>query len=579
MNLKMMNESFKRKYSDILNESVNDSDKEQLRKALVLRSMNVVANGGNIKQLEIALQDVIENFYPDHCWWEVTDCQIFNELFMNGVNPREICDMIVDQLKPEFAGASKVDADDDCDESFLTEDPGNESYRGYFFKPFDKDSSAVVSFKNMSANTLKNKVAEGKKAGFDLAEVETFRGNKVAVTEFDPELDPQAVKIAFTPAFRYCDLFLHMDRLQADLTKNLHRTYQSKNRRAMTIASVNPVAIRAAANAIIAEGKAENLEVIGYSGKPMQLDELNKLANIILKSKYKDVAVDQTNKILTKYGLKTDNKYITSDLTDLSTPNAAANKPDQKSSALNVFNDRGVVSDRPLNAGLIRKLQDCLNRLNESTMSDEDKRDSDIIRGIIDKTQARRNAKLSPEEQSVMTKYGINRDTWSKELSVDGRSLHPSYDGKTAKTYKDYHDWNGTLHRNGDPSKINYADRARKLPQRADSQVAGRWSSNGAINAHTRNGDSTLMDVERDVIADRDRAPVKDMERHLWDRKYYQGRIDRAQGDYDSAMNKARAQYDKEVKWASDQYRRDTVDASASRQRAQDRIDQMLKRK
>ena len=78
MNLKMMNESFKRKYSNTLNEAIDDSDKEQLRKALVLRSMNVVANGGNIKQLEIALQEVIENFYPDHCWWEVTDCQIMS---------------------------------------------------------------------------------------------------------------------------------------------------------------------------------------------------------------------------------------------------------------------------------------------------------------------------------------------------------------------------------------------------------------------------------------------------------------------------------------------------------------------
>ena len=107
MNLNIMNEAFKRKYSNTLNEAVESSDKEALRKALVLRSMNVVANGGNIKSLEVALQDVIENFYPDRCWWEVTDCQIFNELFMNGVSPREICDLIVDQLKPEFTQSSE----------------------------------------------------------------------------------------------------------------------------------------------------------------------------------------------------------------------------------------------------------------------------------------------------------------------------------------------------------------------------------------------------------------------------------------------------------------------------------------
>ena len=351
MNLKMMNEAFKRKYSNTLNEAVESSDKEALRKALVLRSMNVVANGGSIKSLEIALQDVIENFYPDHCWWEVTDCQIFNEL-LGGCNPREICDRIVDQLKPEFVTAAPVDEE-------LTED-----------------------------------------------------------THYD------------------------------------------------------------------------------------DLDE-----------------------------------------------------------------------------SLIEKLQGCLNALNEETMSDEDKRDSDLIRGIIAKMQARRNAKLTPEEQEVLAKYGIKRDTWAKELSVDGRSLHPAYDGKTSKTYQGWNDWHGRTIRNGDPGKINYADRARKLPQRADSQVSDRWTSNGAINAHTRRGQSTLQDVERAVAADRDRKPIQDMEQHLWDRKYHQRQIDGAQDEYDKSVGAARAKYDKEVQWATDTYRRHTVDAEQRRNSAQDRIDRMLKRK
>ena len=227
----------------------------------------------------------------------------------------------------------------------------------------------------------------------------------------------------------------------------------------------------------------------------------------------------------------------------------------------------------------ISKLTEHLTRLNEAEMSDEDKRDSDIIRGIISKTQARRNARLTPEEQAVMDKYGITRDTWSKTLSVGRRSLHPDYDGKTSKTYKSWDDWTGVRHRNGDPGKINYADRARKLPQRADDQIAGIWSSNGAINAHTRHGDSTLQDVERANRNAKMQEPINDMKRHLWDRGYEQKKIDGAQSEYDSAMNKARAKYDQEVKWASDQYRRSTVDASQRRDAAQDRIDRMLKRK
>lgn len=102
MNLRSINEAFKREYSKVLTESVDNSEQVQLKKDLVMKSMSVIANGGNIKALEVALQGVIEDHYPDHCWWEVTNCQIFNEL-LAGTKPREVCDMIVDQLKPEFS--------------------------------------------------------------------------------------------------------------------------------------------------------------------------------------------------------------------------------------------------------------------------------------------------------------------------------------------------------------------------------------------------------------------------------------------------------------------------------------------
>lgn len=101
MNLRSINEAFKREYTPILKESVDTSDIAQLKKDLVMKSMSVVANGGNIKALEIALQGVIEDHYPDHCWWEVTNCSIFNEL-LSGTKPREVCDIIVDNIKPQF---------------------------------------------------------------------------------------------------------------------------------------------------------------------------------------------------------------------------------------------------------------------------------------------------------------------------------------------------------------------------------------------------------------------------------------------------------------------------------------------
>lgn len=34
----------------------------------------------NIKTYEIAFQDVIEEVFPDECWYDVTDCQIYMHL-------------------------------------------------------------------------------------------------------------------------------------------------------------------------------------------------------------------------------------------------------------------------------------------------------------------------------------------------------------------------------------------------------------------------------------------------------------------------------------------------------------------
>ena len=33
-----------------------------------------------LKEYEIAFQDVIERVFPDMCWWEVTECEIFQHL-------------------------------------------------------------------------------------------------------------------------------------------------------------------------------------------------------------------------------------------------------------------------------------------------------------------------------------------------------------------------------------------------------------------------------------------------------------------------------------------------------------------
>ena len=54
----------------------------------------------NIKTYEIAFQDVIEAVFPDECWWNVTDCQIFTHL-MEHKDPEATVIEILKQLKED----------------------------------------------------------------------------------------------------------------------------------------------------------------------------------------------------------------------------------------------------------------------------------------------------------------------------------------------------------------------------------------------------------------------------------------------------------------------------------------------
>jgi hypothetical protein len=224
---------------------------------------------------------------------------------------------------------------------------------------------------------------------------------------------------------------------------------------------------------------------------------------------------------------------------------------------------------------LIETLEEVLNRMNEAEMSDEDRHDSDLIRSMIQKMQARSNAAFTPEEKAVMQKYGIERNNWKKKLTVDGRELNPNLDDAN-RTY--YYRKGG--YSNGTPSKINYADRARKLPGRKKNQIAGDGSStfiqNADYNAHGigRN----IQHVERNIADDRMQEPLRDMQHALNDRKYAQSRIDNADEERAKRMQAAQAAYDKAKERADRHYEMDTVDSEASRNRAQSRIDKLLKR-
>lgn len=138
---------------------------------------------------------------------------------------------------------------------------------------------------------------------------------------------------------------------------------------------------------------------------------------------------------------------------------------------------------------LRRAIEEKLNSLNEAEMSDEDRHDSDILAQIYKKSiKGPRNFKLSPEEKEVLKKFGLKRgwldnvklnnakhmaDWYYNVVTPDGEPIFSPYDSNDQfiRAGRDY-----KLRSGADAffkpdmivnDKINYADRARKRPERS----------------------------------------------------------------------------------------------------------------
>lgn len=226
------------------------------------------------------------------------------------------------------------------------------------------------------------------------------------------------------------------------------------------------------------------------------------------------------------------------------------------------------------NESLIEALNKILNNLTEATISDEDKADSDIIRGMLQKLQNRSNAAFTPEEQAIMQKYNINRNNTSRNLTVDGRDLAREVD-----TNQNYY----SSKNNGNPEKINYADRARKLSQRKDNQIFNHPYSvdNDDINVHgyKRVNFSDLQDAERYNQNVQMQESVNTMKNELRNRSHAQNRIDNAEKNRADRMAKAQAAFDKAKANADWNYNYDTEYSAKERDIAQADIDKLLKRR
>lgn len=80
---------------------INSTQRKQLAQELFDKMIEMRKRGEkNIKAYEIAFQDVIEEVFPDECWWEVTGCEIFQHL-MEYKDPEATVIAILKELKED----------------------------------------------------------------------------------------------------------------------------------------------------------------------------------------------------------------------------------------------------------------------------------------------------------------------------------------------------------------------------------------------------------------------------------------------------------------------------------------------
>ena len=211
------------------------------------------------------------------------------------------------------------------------------------------------------------------------------------------------------------------------------------------------------------------------------------------------------------------------------------------------------------------RIQECLKRLNEAEMSDEDKADSEVLRNIYYKTQQRANAALTPDEKAVLAKYGLSRDSGTKNI-VDK-------------------DWNRLVQRRRgqDSDKVNLADRARKMGPREknNKDLYLAYRSSDTTDSHDARGRYRQTYQRQRNIANSAnmQEPVQQMKNALHSRNFANKELnsidanaeDRRQKEI-NRHNDAMAAIDNDAKWRRKTY-------SDSKERNQKTIDKLLKRK
>lgn len=236
---------------------------------------------------------------------------------------------------------------------------------------------------------------------------------------------------------------------------------------------------------------------------------------------------------------------------------------------------------------LRRAIEEKLNSLNEAEMSAEDKHDSEILRQIYRKTQVRANAALTPEEKAVLQKYDLERNPDTKNVRLSTRDIPTrsayifSKDDEVGRTDSK----TGGFYRPSD--RINYADRARKRPERGEN--ANRFGGDYFAPApdyerqHEVNNDEYWDGTKyqrQERIADNQQMTkyVRNMKDILHRRKRAQQFVDNSQAEQDAKINKLKAEYESRIDSLKNYYNDANRTSQYKIDRANNEIDALLKR-
>lgn len=224
----------------------------------------------------------------------------------------------------------------------------------------------------------------------------------------------------------------------------------------------------------------------------------------------------------------------------------------------------------------LEALSNKLSQMNEAEMSDEDKRDSQILRRIYNKTQRRANAALTPEEQAVLDKYGLVRSTGNKDIMKPGKdAFHASTITSPPHYFVGGYDV--------DDDRVNLADRARKMSNRQpirDYVHTGDYDVPDTTQSHDPRGNykNTFQRRMNRANSAKMYQPMKAMRSLLHDRNYEQGKLDRAGAEYKAAIAKAKADYEQRIKSAENSLAYTKKYSAKYVDDANAEIDRMLKR-